>query len=96
MIVDAIHLQAALPAEISTQAPVQPADFKAALESGLQKVNVALVEADGLLQSYATGGDVAVHDLVIAMEKARFSLQLATEVRNRLVESYQEFMRMQV
>lgn len=96
MIVDPVHSgPAILPATQATQ-PVEQADFSTALADSLGNVNSALQEADGLLQAYASGNDVAVHDLVISMEKARFSLQFAVEVRNRLVESYQEFMRMQV
>lgn len=72
------------------------ADFRAALSAEMKNVQGAINEADSLLRSYAAGGDVAVHDLMIAMEKARFSMQLAVEVRNRVVESYQEFMRMQL
>lgn len=96
MIIESVQLAAATGTAAATSGNVQPADFSAALESGLQNVNRALNEADGLLKSYSAGNDVAVHDLVIAMEKARFSLQLTVEVRNRLVESYQEFMRMQI
>jgi flagellar hook-basal body complex protein FliE len=33
---------------------------------------------------------------MIALEKARISLQFAVEARNRVVEAYQEFMRMQI
>lgn len=96
MIVDPIQLPGISPAQSSSTAGIQPADFKAALENGLGNVQNAVNKADSLLRSYAAGGDIAVHDLVIAMEKAKFSLQLAVEVRNRLVESYQEFMRMQL
>jgi flagellar hook-basal body complex protein FliE len=38
----------------------------------------------------------SVHDTMIAMEKADVSLRLTTKVRNKVVEAYQEIMRMQV
>ncbi len=42
-------------------------------------------------------GDISnVHTAMIAMEKAGISFQLAMQVRNKLMEAYQEVMRMQV
>jgi flagellar hook-basal body complex protein FliE len=38
----------------------------------------------------------SVHDTMITMEKADLSLRLTTKVRNKVVEAYQEIMRMQV
>jgi flagellar hook-basal body complex protein FliE len=39
---------------------------------------------------------VSLHQAMIAMEEASVSFQLMVEVRNRLLESYQELMRMQI
>jgi flagellar hook-basal body complex protein FliE len=44
----------------------------------------------------ATGAGVPLHQAMIAMEEASVSFQLMVEVRNKLLESYQELMRMQV
>lgn len=43
-----------------------------------------------------SGGPVSLHQAMIAMEEASVSFTLMTEVRNKLLESYQELMRMQV
>jgi flagellar hook-basal body complex protein FliE len=43
-----------------------------------------------------SGGNVPLHQAVIAMEEANVSFQLMVEVRNKLLESYQEIMRMQI
>jgi flagellar hook-basal body complex protein FliE len=56
------------------------------------KQNVA-ADAVTRLQS---GGDVSLHQAVISMEEANVSFQLMVEVRNKLLESYQELMRMQI
>jgi len=53
----------------------------------------AATEAMGALQS---GQKVPLHQTVIAMEEASVSFQLMVEVRNRLLESYQEIMRMSI
>ena len=44
----------------------------------------------------ATGQVTDVHEAIIAAEKARISLEILAEMRNKLVASYQEIMRMQI
>jgi len=48
------------------------------------------------MQQLATGEDVEIHEVMIAMEEADVSLRVAIAVRDKLIESYQEVMRMQV
>ena len=43
-----------------------------------------------------SGQNVSLHQTMIATEEASISFQLMVEVRNKLLESYQELMRMQV
>ena len=43
-----------------------------------------------------SGKNVSLHQTMIAMEEASISFQLMVEVRNKLLESYQELMRMQL
>lgn len=52
--------------------------------------------ANATVGELAAGGNVPLHQAVIAMEEASVSFQLMVEVRNKLLESYQELMRMQV
>ncbi|HTR40576.1 MAG TPA: flagellar hook-basal body complex protein FliE [Pseudomonadales bacterium] len=53
----------------------------------------ASAQAVSALQS---GQNVPLHQAVISMEEANVSFQLMVEVRNRLMDAYQEIMRMQV
>ncbi|TNJ33237.1 flagellar hook-basal body complex protein FliE [Arenimonas terrae] len=71
-------------------------DFSTALASGLSRVDVSLRAADAGVRALAAGEGVALHDVMITMERARMELTLAVEVRNRLVEAYQELARMQL
>src|SRR5581483_5357350 len=48
------------------------------------------------VQRLATGDKVDIHDVTLALQKASITSQLAIQVRNRLVEAYQEVMRMPV
>lgn len=63
---------------------------------GLQRVDASLREADSGLRALAAGEDVPLHEVMMSMERARLDLMLAVEVRNRLVEAYQELNRMQM
>jgi len=56
------------------------------------KQNVANAAVDGL----QSGQNVPLHQAVIAMEEANVSFQLMVEVRNKLLDAYQELMRMQI
>ena len=53
-------------------------------------------QADSMIQHLAVGDKVDIHDVALAVQKASITTQLAIQVRNRLVEAYQETMRMPV
>jgi flagellar hook-basal body complex protein FliE len=72
------------------------ADFGAWLSQSLDGVNRQLVQADQGLQGLATGDAQNLHQVMIALEEARVGVQLMVQVRNRLLEAYQEILRMQV
>ena len=71
-------------------------DFGAWLSQALGKVNQDLARADQGLQSLATGEAQNLHQVMISLEEARLGVQLLVQVRNRLLDSYQEILRMQV
>ncbi|MFF2089005.1 flagellar hook-basal body complex protein FliE [Paenibacillus sp. NPDC058174] len=41
-------------------------------------------------------GEVDVSQVLVASEQAQLSLQLTSQIRNKMIEAYQEIMRMQV
>lgn len=49
-----------------------------------------------LNDKFITGQNVDVHTLMIASEKAQLGLQLTVQVRNKVIEAYQEIMRTQL
>jgi flagellar hook-basal body complex protein FliE len=59
-------------------------------------VNAQQNIATDAVRSLQSGGNVSLHQAVIAMEEASVSFQLMVEVRNKLLDAYQEIMRMQV
>lgn len=62
----------------------------------VQDVNSKQVAANDAAKGLVSGDNVSLHQAVISSEEANVSFQLMVEVRNKLLESYQEMMRMQV
>ncbi len=63
----------------------------------LSQIDDSVEKASEALASRATGESQApVHELMVSLEVAKLELQLLVEVRNRLVQGYQEITRMQV
>lgn len=76
--------------------PAMQSGFADLLVSGLQDVDQQVRAADTAVADFALGADLPPHQVVMALEQARMSLQFALQVRSRLVEGYQELMRMQL
>ncbi|MEK6788408.1 MAG: flagellar hook-basal body complex protein FliE [Pseudomonadota bacterium] len=78
------------------RAGVSSTDFGKFLKSGVTTLTEQMDRASELLSAYAVGEPISPHELVMAMEQAKLSMQLAVEVRNRLVDAYQELTRLQI
>ncbi|HWQ61010.1 MAG TPA: flagellar hook-basal body complex protein FliE [Negativicutes bacterium] len=70
--------------------------FGQLLADALGEVNGLQLNAEQASLNLATGKIQDVSEVVIATEKATVALQLTMQVRNKVVEAYQEMMRMQV
>ncbi|MHB8916631.1 MAG: flagellar hook-basal body complex protein FliE [Desulfocucumaceae bacterium] len=70
--------------------------FGEMLGSALEEVNQSQIKADGMVKKFLIGEVQDIHQVTIAMEEARLMMQMAVEVRNKIVEAYQEVSRMQV
>ena len=77
-------------------APSAGTAFKDLVADGISQLDGQVQQANQALDQLALGSNVSAQDVMIAMGKARLSLEIAVQVRNRLVDAYQEFMRMQV
>lgn len=72
------------------------ADFSHAIGEGLKTLSTDLNASDEVLRGVAAGEPIPLHDVMIVMTRAQLNLQFAVEVRNRLVESYQQLFQMQL
>jgi flagellar hook-basal body complex protein FliE len=84
---------------LSTQAvgQAQPAgSFQNILGNFVNEVSEKQAAAGDAVNGLMSGKNVSLHQAMISMEEASVSFQLMVEVRNKLLDSYQELMRMQV
>lgn len=81
-------------------APTPPASgaggFGSALMQSVDKLDALQQNADAQAQALATGKATDVSSVAMEVERASLALQLASQVRTKLVDAYQEIFRMQV
>lgn len=70
--------------------------FGSTIKSALSEVNKLQTDADQLATKLAAGDPVEIHQAMISMQKASTALQFTIQVRNKVIDAYQEIMRMQV
>lgn len=70
--------------------------FADTLKDAVQNVNTAQKESDKKMQELAVGKSKDIADVMITAEKADIALKLMVQVRNKIIEAYQEIMKMQV
>jgi flagellar hook-basal body complex protein FliE len=70
--------------------------FGQALSQQMTELNTLQTQADEATQDFAAGKDIPLHQVMIAMNKADMSMQLAMQVRNKVLSAYQEISRMPV
>jgi len=82
--------------EVKTIPKDEDKQFSSLLKNALDKVNELQIQSEEYKQLLATGEVDSIHDVTIAAEKASVALQLTLSIRNKVVEAYQEIMRMQI
>lgn len=70
--------------------------FKDVLMDEIYKVSELEKDSDMLTADFISGKTDNIHSVLIAAEKASIALQLMIEVRNKVLDAYNEIMRMQV
>ncbi|MBX9813650.1 MAG: flagellar hook-basal body complex protein FliE [Sphingomonas sp.] len=70
--------------------------FGAMMMNGLRGIDARVADANQLVRAFAVDDSIPVHQVTLALEQARLSVELAMQVRQRLVESYRELMNMQL
>lgn len=70
--------------------------FLDTLKEKLDDVNVKQIDADNLTQKFIKGEEEDVHKVMLSTAEAKLSLEMAVQIRNKLVDAYDVFNRMQI
>lgn len=73
-----------------------PVGFGQLVTDGLQNLNEQLKASQADLQALALGETQNLHEVMVHLEESRIAFQLMLQTRNRVLDAYQEVMRMQV
>jgi flagellar hook-basal body complex protein FliE len=79
-----------------TRAPNSFEQFGDLVAEGIDKVNTSLTDYEKLSKDFSQGERVNVHELMVKGEQADMSLKLMLSLKNKVVEAYQEVMRLPV
>lgn len=71
-------------------------NFASVLNDSINKISEAQAASDQVTERMARGENVDLHQVMIASQKASITMSAALEVRNKVVEAYQEMMRMSI
>jgi flagellar hook-basal body complex protein FliE len=77
-------------------APSRPGAFQAAFSDALRQVQSSQEQAQSSMNQFMAGEQKDVHEIALDAQKAELSFELFLQVRNKVVQAYQEIMRMQV
>lgn len=70
--------------------------FGSLFSDQIRKTNELQHRSDLEVQKFLTGESEDIHDMMIAMEEATISLEMTTQIRNKVIEAYQELKNMQL
>lgn len=99
MSIDPISIAATALPEARLGATVKEAaqpDFSEWLTQQVANTNDLIIKADDSVRRLALGETENLHQVMIGLEKAKLSFELIVQVRNKLLEAYQDVMRMQI
>lgn len=74
----------------------KPREFRSVLETAIDRVELSQAAAARAGESFLTGEGEELHTAIIATQEAELELETFLQVRNKVVQAYQEIMRMQV
>ena len=63
-------------------------DIGNAFGNGLTNLNTTQKESEAAFETFATGGDISIHEVMIASQKSSLSMQMALQLRNQLINTY--------
>jgi flagellar hook-basal body complex protein FliE len=83
------------PAIERAQGPA-PVDFLRWMSAEVDAVNERIAVAETGLRDLATGATGNLHQVMLQVEEAKLAFNLTVQIRNKVLEGYQDIMRMQI
>ena len=74
----------------------QPGEFQNVLSSAINSLDGLQHSAADSVQKFLTGENEELHTTILATQKAELAFELGLQVRNKVVDAYQEIMKMQM
>ena len=74
----------------------KPGEFRAALEGAIQRVEGYRNEANAAVERLLSGESEELHTAALAAQRAELAFELFLQIRNKVVQAYQEIMRIQM
>ena len=71
-------------------------DFGKSLSDSLNGLNDIQRQAESDMETFASGGDISVHDVMISAQKSSLAMQMAIQLRNQVINAYNEFKNMSI
>jgi len=92
----AVGILTAYPDPGRTPSGTGGADFGDMLQTALDRVGALQTEADRAVEDLTLGRQTDIHSTMIAVEKAGIAMELALQIRNKLLNAYETLMRQQI
>lgn len=85
-----------MPAELSRPSGSSGTEFRSLLEGAIERVENSRASTEQSVNNFLTGDGEELHSVILNTQRAELELELFLQVRNKVVQAYQEIMRMQI
>jgi flagellar hook-basal body complex protein FliE len=76
--------------------PAQDAGFSSILADAVNRVEKYRLDAENKTERFLGGENEDIHQVVMSAQQAELSFELFLQAKNKVVQAYQEIMRMQI
>lgn len=71
-------------------------DIGEGFSKGIGNLSSTQKDAEDAMETFAAGGDISVHEVMIASQKSSLAMQMAIQLRNQMINAYSEFKNLRV
>ena len=90
---DAINAQKV---ENLSETALMARDIGQCFSNGISNLSATQKTAEDAMETFAAGGDISVHEVMIASQKSTLAMQMAIQLRNQMINAYSEFKNLRV